>query len=97
MFSCTVISTKQSIGSNHLDLLLTKTVLRCRLHKALYGLKQSSRVWFVKFSHAVLRFGMPCCQFDHFVFYLTSDVGEILIVYAVEVNITAGSLINDFT
>ena len=42
--------------------------LVCQLKKALYGLKQSPRVWFDKFSSALIKYGFRRTMSDHLVF-----------------------------
>ena len=56
----------------------------CRLQKSLYGLKQSPRAWFDKFSEVIEKFGMQKSIFDHYVFYINSQAGIILLVVYVD-------------
>ena len=57
----------------------------CCLRNSLYGLKQSPRVWFGKFSQALVCFGMKKSTSDHSVFYRRSDNGIVLLVVYVDV------------
>ena len=67
---------KRCIWSNHQGLLLRGSpgrCVECRLHKAIYGLKQSPKAWIGKFSGAMVRFGLHCCQSDLCVFFYLQE------------------------
>ena len=65
----------------------------CRLRKALYGFKQSPRVWFGRFSNAVITFGMHRCSVDHSVFSMSSSKGcVILLVYVDDIIVTGNDV-----
>src|SRR3954469_22267580 len=53
----------------------------CRLKRSLYGLKQSTRAWFDKFRHAMIRFGYHQSSADHTLFLRRMGGMTLLIVY----------------
>ncbi|KAL5576404.1 hypothetical protein UlMin_018103 [Ulmus minor] len=52
----------------------------CKLRKALYGLKQSPRVWFGRFSKAVINMGYKQSQEDHTLFIKHSNLGGVIVL-----------------
>ena len=66
----------------------------CRLKKALYGLKQSPRMWFGKFSQAMINYGFNQSQSDHTLFIKHSSQGKVtaLIVYVDDIVLTGNDL-----
>ena len=69
----------------------------CRLQKSLYALKQSPRAWFGKFSEVIEKFGMQKSKFNHFVFYINSQAGIILLVVYVDDIIIIGNDMTDIS
>ena len=66
----------------------------CLFCKSLYGLKQSSRAWFGKFNEVIDKFGLQKSKSDHYVFYINSQAGFILLVAYVDDIVITG---NDMT
>ncbi|RVW17830.1 Retrovirus-related Pol polyprotein from transposon TNT 1-94 [Vitis vinifera] len=66
----------------------------CKLQKSLYGLKQSPRVWFDRFTKAVLMLGYKQGQADHTLFVKKSHAGKmtILIVYADDIILSGNDM-----
>lgn len=54
-----------------------------KLRKALYGLKQSPRVWFKKFSRAILTLGYERSRASHTLFVRTYHGITAIIVYVI--------------
>ena len=53
----------------------------CRLHRALYRLMQAPRAWYSRIANYLWEMGFQCSEADHILYFLTSEVPLILILY----------------